>query len=123
MIDLAYLQDLIHAATPGDRLLEGQTIYTLNDQGSNRFSMTIHGGFVQQATRFDKSFVRTSPEELNATAAYYLAVSPSVVQEMIDEIAQLREQVATLGRDAQKRASEESTDVEDTSNDSTEPRL
>lgn len=57
-----------HTHTPGEMLREGNTLYILNEDGTNRITANIQAGFVSQSRMRTSPRIHTSKEEAEATA-------------------------------------------------------
>lgn len=66
--------------TVQDWLVDGNTVYALNAEGSNRFVATVQGGWTTEGRN------RTSDEELNDNARL-MAVAPELLQLLQDVVA------------------------------------
>lgn len=62
--------------TPGEWLLVDHTVYALNDQGENRFTALVQGGWVHRGSF---SSERTSEDEKSANA-HLIASAPDLLE-------------------------------------------
>lgn len=90
---------LLLGATPGEYIIDGSSIFVLNEDGTNRISAQVQRGWESQ---WKDGGIRTTNEEVEAVARLFRA-APSLAAEnalLAEQVERLREGLENIARRA-----------------------
>lgn len=93
--EYTHMKITLPAITPGEWIShgDGDMVYQLNEDGTNRFSLWQHGGYIRQSKRGDGIKIKTSEEEVAANTQA-IAALPELLEAIKSTLESLAGEIA-----------------------------